>query len=189
MTNDKRRTTSSCILHMNIFIGCCVQTLSWIETEVHPSSSSRHDRRVTEPGLLGTLLPYSSILLRQTNIEAIQWRYPEGCMKVVLPPIVEKENDATVVDSFMTDIDSVSEVWGCRWPAGKSQKEWRTVSYGGYTEVKEHCMCMNQKCCGGYNKCEKNRATCTSNGFNCVQQTLDDVFSGVMATDVCDQRK
>ena len=50
-------------------------------------------------------------------------------------------------------------------------------------------MCMNQKCCGGYNKCEKNRATCTSNGFNCVQQTLDDVFSGVMATDVCDQRK
>jgi hypothetical protein len=58
-----------------------------------------------------------------------------------------------------------------------------------YTEVKEHCMCMSQKCCGGYNKCEKNRATCTSNGFNCVQQTLDDVFSGVIATNVCDQRK
>ena len=32
----------------------------------------------------------------------------------------------------------------------------------------DFCKCMNQKCCGGYNKCNKNRYTCTSCGFNCV---------------------
>jgi hypothetical protein len=50
-------------------------------------------------------------------------------MKVVLPPIVEKENDVTVVDSFMTDIDSVyAEV--ADGLQGNHKKEWRTVSYG-----------------------------------------------------------
>ena len=121
----------------------------------------------------------------------------KGCIKVVVPHIDEKENDATVVDSFMTDINSVyAEVAEGQQDHHKksgtcglnAQAEWAKYPTE-YTEVKEFCMCMNQKCCGGYNKCEANRATCTSNGFNCVQQTLDDVFSGVMATNVCDQRK
>ena len=123
----------------------------------------------------------------------------KGCMKVVVPPtIVEKENDATVVDSFMTDIDSVyaevAEGEGEQPKHKKSgmcgldaQAEWEKYP-DKYTEVKELCMCMNQKCCGGYNKCEAHRATCTSNGFNCVKP-LDDVFLGVMAYNVCDKPK
>ena len=38
----------------------------------------------------------------------------------------------------------------------------------------EHwCTCMNQTCCGGKNKCEKNRSTCTTCGFNCVSSDED----------------
>jgi hypothetical protein len=71
-----------------------------------------------------------------------------------------------------------------------AQAEWAKHP-NKYAEEKERCMCMNQKCCGGYNKCEKNRATCTSNGFNCVQQSssLDDIFVDVMAPNVCDLPK
>ena len=124
----------------------------------------------------------------------------KGCMKVVVPPtIVEKENDATVVDSFMTDIDSVyAEVADGQQPKHKksgvcgldAQAEWAKHP-NKYAEEKERCMCMNQKCCGGYNKCEKNRATCTSNGFNCVQQSsfLEDIFVDVTAPNVCDLPK
>lgn len=67
-----------------------------------------------------------------------------------------------------------------------AQAEW-TKHPNKYAEEKERCMCMNQKCCGGYNKCEKNRAACTKNGFNCA---LDDIlFVGVMAPNVCDRPK
>lgn len=122
----------------------------------------------------------------------------KGCVKAtpIVPPIVEEENDATVVDSFMTDIDSVYvEVADGQQPKHKksgmcgldAQAEWAKYP-NKYTEVKELCMCMNQKCCGGYNKCEANRAKCVSNGFNCVKP-LDDVFLGVMAYNVCDKPK
>ena len=40
-------------------------------------------------------------------------------------------------------------------------------------EDERWCTCMNQKCCGGYNKCEKNRNTCTTCGFNCVSSDED----------------
>lgn len=123
----------------------------------------------------------------------------KGCMKAtpIVPPIVKKENDGTVVDSFMTDINSVYvEVADGQQDHHKkngmcgldAQAEW-AKNPNKYAAVKELCMCMNQKCCGGYNKCEMNRATCTSNGFNCVQ-SLDDIFLGVMAPpNVCDLPK
>lgn len=44
-----------------------------------------------------------------------------------------------------------------------------------------YCTCLNRKCCGGSNKCNKNRSTCTSCGFNCP--TADENMpwnSGVM---------
>ncbi|KAL3817264.1 hypothetical protein ACHAXA_007118 [Cyclostephanos tholiformis] len=34
---------------------------------------------------------------------------------------------------------------------------------------KDYCTCLNQQCCGGSNKCNKNRSTCTSCGINCVE--------------------
>ena len=115
------------------------------------------------------------------------------------PPLPEPAvPPAAEMDSFMKDFDSafVEVAEEGQQPKHKklgacgldAQAEWAKHP-NKYAEEKERCMCMNQKCCGGYNKCEKNRATCTSNGFNCVQQTLDDVFSGVIATNVCDQRK
>ena len=50
------------------------------------------------------------------------------------------------------------------------------------------CTCMNQKCCGGYNKCNANRNTCTKCGFNCV--AADDVMpwdQDLMEGNTCDE--
>ncbi len=35
------------------------------------------------------------------------------------------------------------------------------------------CTCMNQRCCSSLNKCNNNRSTCTSCGFNCVSLDED----------------
>lgn len=38
----------------------------------------------------------------------------------------------------------------------------------------DYCTCLNRKCCGGVNKCNANRGTCTSCGFNCPK--LDELM-------------
>lgn len=55
----------------------------------------------------------------------------------------------------------------------------------------EYCMCMKQKCCGGYSKCESNRSICTRSGFNCVM-ILDEPFPldyDMIESKVCDSPK
>jgi hypothetical protein len=116
------------------------------------------------------------------------------------PPLPEPAvPPAAEMDSFMKDFDSafVEVAEEGQQPKHKklgacgldAQAEWAKHP-NKYAEEKERCMCMNQKCCGGYNKCEKNRATCTNNGFNCVQQSsLEDIFVDVMASNVCDGLK
>lgn len=127
-----------------------------------------------------------------------------GCKKVnatkaLHPTLPEPAFPPAEMDGFMKDFDSAFvEVAGeGQQPRHKklgvcgldAQAEWAKHP-NKYAEEKERCMCMNQKCCGGYNKCEKNRATCTNNGFNCVQQSsLDDIFVDVMAPNVCDLPK
>ena len=49
------------------------------------------------------------------------------------------------------------------------------------------CTCMNQKCCGGTNKCNSNRGTCNSCGFNCVSSDEDMPWNkGLMESSDCE---
>ena len=128
-----------------------------------------------------------------------------GCKKVnatkaLHPTLTEPAFPPAEMDGFMKDFDSafVEVAEEGQQPRHKklgvcgldAHAEWAKHP-NKYAEEKERCMCMNQKCCGGYNKCEKNRATCTNNGFNCVQQSsfLEDIFVDVTAPNVCDRPK
>jgi hypothetical protein len=119
--------------------------------------------------------------------------------KALHPTLSEPAVPPAEMDSFMKDFDSafVEVAKEGKQPRHKklgvcgldAQAEWAKHP-NQYAQEKERCMCMNQKCCGGYNKCEKNRATCTNNGFNCVQQSsLEDIFVDVTASNVCDRPK